>query len=128
MARILLVDDDEDYSQVVKMRLQKEGYEVDWASGGEKAAQVLTDDFNYNLIIMDVEMPEKNGMATLAYLRGHFEKKPGGFNIPVMIATGLVSQRLRDIFTAQRVAGYIQTPFETSDLIDQIEKILVKKG
>ena len=128
MTKILLVDDDEDYSQVVRMRLEKEGYEVNWASGGEKAAQVLTNDFNYDLIIMDVEMPEKNGMATLAYLRSHFEKKPGGFKIPVMIATGLVSQRLRDIFEAQHVAGYIQKPFETGDLIGRIEKILVKKG
>ena len=127
MKKILLIDDDEDYSQIVRMRLQKEGYQVEWAPSGDQAVQVLEKDLGYDLIILDVEMPERNGMATLAHLRGHFEKKPGGFNIPIIIATGLVSARLRDIFTSQKVADYIQKPFEPSDLIGKIEKITVKK-
>ncbi len=128
MTRILLVDDDEDYSQIVRMRLEKEGYQVESVSSGDQAVKTLEKDFNYDIIILDIEMPEKNGMATLAYLRSHFQNKPGGFNIPVMIVTGLVSAKLKEIFTAQRIAGYIQKPFETANLVAQIEKIVVKKG
>ncbi len=128
MKRILLIDDDEDYASVIRMRLEKEGYQVKWSPGCASAIQELEKDFNFGVIILDVEMPERNGLATLAHLRGHFEKRPGGFTIPVMIATGLMSPRLKDIFGAQQVADYIQKPFESSALVEKIEKILAKKS
>ena len=128
MKQILLIDDDEDYASVIRMRLEKEGYQVQWAPGCDSAIKELEKDFNVDVIILDVEMPERNGLATLAHLRGRFEKRPGGFTIPVMIATGLMSPRLKDIFGAQQVADYIQKPFEASTLVGKIEKILAKKS
>ena len=128
MSKILLIDDDEDYSVIIRMRLQKQGYQVERAPGCDKAIELLEKDFGFDVIILDVEMPEKNGLATLAYLKGRFMNRPGGFTIPVMIATGLLSSRLRDIFAAQQVADYIQKPFEISALTERIGTILAKKG
>src|SRR3989338_7760923 len=111
--RILLVDDDEDYASLVRMRLEKEGYQAEWVSGCNDAVKVLEKDFGFYLIILDIQMPDKNGLASLVYLRSHFAMRAGGFAIPVMIATGLHSSRLRDLFTAEGVCDYIQKPFES---------------
>jgi len=103
---------------------------VTWSSGCEKAIEVLDKDFAYDLVILDVEMPQKNGLATLAHLRHHFKapKFPNGFTIPVMVATGLQSARLEDIFASQNVSGYIKKPFESHALVDQIRKIVEAKA
>lgn len=127
MRKLLLVDDDEDYAAVVKMRLEKEGFEIDWVPGCEQAILTLEKNPNVDLIILDVEMPERNGLATLAHLKGHFQGRPGGFKIPVIIATGLMSPKLKEIFASQQVADYVQKPFESSVLVQKIEKILAEK-
>ena len=127
MRRLLLIDDDEDYASIISMRLEKEGYQVKWASSGDLAVQELEKDFGYDVIILDVEMPERNGLATLAHFRGHFNKRLGGFTIPVIVATGLMSPRLKEIFTGEQVSDYIQKPFETSMLVQKIENILAQK-
>ncbi len=128
MRKLLLIDDDEDYTSVVRLRLEKEGYEIECAPSCDAAILILEKDFNFDVVILDVEMPERNGLATLAHFRGHFSKRPNGFSIPVIVATGLMSPRLKDIFAAQQVSDYIQKPFESSALIEKIEKILAKKG
>ena len=129
MNRILLIDDDQDYSSVIRMRLEEEGFEVECDSNPEHAIKRLEKDFEFDLIILDVEMPEKNGLSTLAHFKGHFNtRQPKGFDIPVLVATGLQSSKLRDIFESQRVADYIQKPFESSVLVQKIKGILEKKG
>lgn len=129
MARILLIDDDEDYASIIRMRLEKEGYQVEWDSNPIAAGTRLDHDFHFDLIIMDVEMPEQNGLAGLIHLKSRFDaKRPGGFNIPVMMATGMQSEKLRTIFESQDVADYLHKPFESSELVGKVEKILAKKG
>ena len=123
-----MIDDDEDYSAVICVRLEKEGFEIQWVPSCDAAIALLEKDLGFDCIILDVEMPERNGLATLAHLRSRFSSQPGGFSIPVIVATGLMSPRLKDIFESQAVSDYIQKPFETSVLIGKIEKILAKKG
>lgn len=129
MARLLLIDDDLDYTDVMRARMQKAGYQVESCPGCDEAVQLLEKDMKFDVIILDVEMPARNGMATLTYLRNHFTtpERPGGFTIPVIVATGLQSERLREIIMTQKVADYIQKPFDTSLLIEKIEAVLKKK-
>ena len=129
MSRILLVDDDRDYASIVKLRLQKEGYTVEYDSNPDDAIKRLSSDYAFDLIIMDVQMPEKNGLSGLVHMRGYFAKKrPGGFDIPVIIATGLQSEKLEEIFQAEKISDYIRKPFETENLLNKIEAILTKQG
>lgn len=129
MARVLLIDDNADYASIIRMRLEKEGYQTEWESNPLDAVKRLEQDFDFDLILLDVDMPEQNGLATLIHLKTHFQsRQPGGFTIPVMIATGLQSPKLCSLFQSHNVADYIQKPFESHDLIGKIEKILAKKG
>jgi CheY-like chemotaxis protein len=58
--RILIVDDDESIRQIVHMCLSDEGYEIIEASNGQ-AALALVDDFQPNLILLDLRMPVMDG-------------------------------------------------------------------
>lgn len=127
MRRILIIDDDKDYAELLMIRLTQAGYESEWFNGCEAATKRLDQSMDFDIVVLDVEMPEKNGMATLAYLKNHFKTR--GFNtfpIPVIVATGLQSQELREIFLDEDVADYIQKPFDSTVLTKKIEKILSK--
>lgn len=66
--KILLVDDDEDILDLLEYNLKKEGYEIKTASNGRKAIEVATV-FSPDLIILDVMMPEMDGIETCSEIR-----------------------------------------------------------
>ncbi|MDA8109063.1 MAG: response regulator transcription factor [Betaproteobacteria bacterium] len=70
MARILLADDDVELCRMLQEYLQAEGFSVDTAHDGETAlAKAMTGDFD--LVVLDVMMPRKNGFDVLRELRAH---------------------------------------------------------
>ncbi len=66
--RILIVDDEEDIREILEHNLRKEGYQVETAENG-KLAITLTRSWNPHLILMDVMMPEMDGMETTREIR-----------------------------------------------------------
>ncbi len=68
MARILLVDDDNQIRQMLKMTLEREGYEVLEAENGAIAVRLYKSD-PCDLVITDIVMPEKEGIETIMDLR-----------------------------------------------------------
>ncbi len=70
--RILLVDDEPDILEFIGYNLRKEGYEVSTATNGREALEVATT-FVPHLILLDVMMPEMDGIATCRALRQHPE-------------------------------------------------------
>lgn len=66
--RILIVDDEEDIREILEYNLRKEGYHVETAQNG-KAALTLARSWNPHLILMDVMMPEMDGMETTREIR-----------------------------------------------------------
>ncbi|MBI4388306.1 MAG: response regulator [Candidatus Omnitrophica bacterium] len=136
MRKVLLIDDDQDYASLIRMRLEEKGYHIEYQSNPVDAIKHLEKNFDFDVIILDVQMPERNGLSTLAHLRGHFKMKNPkgkGFDIPIIVATGLQSEKLRDIFESQAVADYLQKPFDSNVLIEKIEKVVAdyhqpKKG
>ena len=66
--KILLVDDDEDILEFIEYNLVKEGYEVETAMNGNEALKKASD-FHPDLILLDVMMPEMDGVETCAKLR-----------------------------------------------------------
>lgn len=67
--RILVVDDEERIRRLLKMYLEKEGYEIDEAEDGEIALRKATAN-DYGLILLDVMLPGIDGMEVLTRLRG----------------------------------------------------------
>jgi two-component system NtrC family response regulator len=69
MKRVLVVDDEANICDVLKMLLEEDGYEVETAGNGRRAIEMLDNAALPDLVISDLKMPEKDGMALLDHLR-----------------------------------------------------------
>ena len=78
MSRILLIDDDNDYRNMIKMWLERAGHEVSEASDGEAGIKLYSQS-HYDLIISDLFMPNIDGVTTVFRLKTEF-------NAPKIIA------------------------------------------
>lgn len=117
--KILLVDDEKDILDLVGFNLEKEGFEVHTATDGKKAVE-LARKIQPDLVLLDVMMPEMDGMETCRILREDPKMKN------VMIA--FLTARGEDY---SQVAGfdagaddYIQKPIKTRILISRIKAML----
>ncbi|HWK46128.1 MAG TPA: response regulator [Stellaceae bacterium] len=75
MPRILIIDDDQAVRFTIQAILQREGYEVVCASDGDQGLRAL-ERVNPHLIITDIIMPNKEGLATIMEIRAHDTKTP----------------------------------------------------
>ncbi len=123
---ILLVDDDSDYSELTRTRLEASGYQVSCVSDGRKATELLKSDYQPSLIIMDIEMPDRNGLTTLININVQRGKKGENAtpHIPVIVATGLQSEKVREIMMAQNINGYLKKPYDSEELIHTVKSLI----
>lgn len=84
MSRILVIEDEPDLSQAVRIKLEKEGYEVLTAENGKQGWDIVKNE-EVNCIILDVVMPHKDGVWFLQKLRADTVKT----KIPVIVFTNL---------------------------------------
>ena len=117
---ILLVDDDPDYLELTRTRLEASGYQVQCASNGRQALELLGGERKPQLIILDLDMPDKNGLTTLIDLGVCDSKQP----IPVIVATGLQGDRMRDIVMARKVSNYLRKPYEAEELLRTVKGLI----
>jgi two-component system OmpR family response regulator len=115
--RLLLVEDDRMIGESVLDLLRAEHYAVDWAMDAETAEAALSSQ-RYDLVLLDLGLPQKDGIETLRWLRARKER------IPVLIATA------RDA-VEQRVAGldagaddYVLKPYALDELLARIRALL----
>ena len=116
-AKILFVEDDPNLSMIVKDYLEMSGYEVDHAPDGEKGLELFYSR-TYNLIILDIMMPKKDGFSTAKEIR---EKN---LDIPIVFLTAktLKEDRLKGFQLG--ADDYITKPFSTEELNLRIQAIL----
>jgi two-component system, OmpR family, copper resistance phosphate regulon response regulator CusR len=115
--RILIAEDDEALARFVRQGLEGEQYHVDVFSDGEQARAAAID-LEYDLLILDLNLPKVDGVAILRQLRS---KKP---SLPVLILT----QRTRVEDRVQCLDGgaddYLPKPFSFSELSARIRALL----
>jgi DNA-binding NtrC family response regulator len=115
--RILVADDEVVILKILQNDLMNEGYSVDIVEDGEKAIDKIKHD-NYDLIILDNKMPKKNGMDVLRYI--NIQK----YNtiVIMMTAYGTITSAVE----AMKLGAYdyISKPFDTSEIIKKVDKIL----
>ncbi len=119
--RLLLAEDDPMIGKSVQIGLKKEGYAVDWVRDGVAAELALANDV-YELLLLDLGLPRKNGLAVLAGLRARKN------TLPVLILTA------RDA-VADRVKGldggaddYLVKPFDLDELTARVRALLRRRG
>ena len=115
--RILLVEDDWMIGEPLLDILRAESYAVDWVRDGDLADAALQSQ-SYDLLLLDLGLPKRDGMSVLRALRGRKQR------LPVLIATA------RDA-VEQRIAGldagaddYVLKPFELDELLARIRALL----
>ncbi|MBH8563428.1 response regulator [Nostoc sp. CENA67] len=118
--RILIIDDEESIQTVVQFGIRMAaGWEVFTASSGPKGIQTAQTE-QPDVILLDVMMPDMDGIATFKALQSHPETE----HIPVIFLTAKAQTSEKRQFHDLGVSGVITKPFNSLDLPDQIAKIL----
>lgn len=117
---ILVVDDFDDTRLLLRTWLQKKGYRVVEAENGNSAVAAAESD-RPDLIIMDVEMPELDGLAATRKIRKltNFEE------VPIVAVSAYGADLYRDHAIAAGCDEYVSTPFEPEEL-EQLIRALIK--
>ncbi len=116
MERIILVDDDEELCELVSEYLSVEGFNVESVNDGESGLQkALSDEFD--LVILDVMLPKKNGFDVLRELRRTSK-------IPVLMLTARGDDMERIVGLEIGADDYLPKPFNPRELVARIRAIL----
>jgi DNA-binding response OmpR family regulator len=115
--RILLVDDEPGLRRTLSDRLRKEGYAVDTAANGDIALEAARKS-HYALIILDLNLPAKDGLQVCHELRRE------GQNVAVLMLTA--RDTIADKITGLKSGAddYMTKPFESAELLARIEALL----
>lgn len=122
MSKILIVDDEKDFVQMVIRILDKEGYEVSYAYRGEDGLEKIKNE-KPDLVILDVMMPDLDGFSVCEKIRGDREWE----TLPIIFLS--VKKADQDILTGLTKGGtdYLTKPFNTEILLKKIEKLLTMR-
>ena len=117
--KILAIDDENDVLLIIKTTLTGEGYKVLTASNGFDGL-ALAEDHKPDIIILDLRMPEMDGMEVLDQLRENEKTE----KTPVIILTGVSDkEKIREALD-KGIIYYIVKPFECQDLVSKVNLAL----
>jgi len=117
---ILLIDDEINLAQVVAVCLESfKGWQVAVANSGKEGLRLL-ETIKPDAILLDVMMPEMDGISVYQNLQNNSETQ----NIPVIFLTAKVQVSDRERFAQLRIVGTIAKPFEPLKIADQIAELL----
>jgi two-component system response regulator QseB len=115
--RILLIEDDAMIGKAVRRGLADAGFAVDWVTDG-RAAELALANGVYDLAILDLGLPKKDGMALLATLRAM------GNAMPVLIASARDTVRDRIAGLEAGADDYVLKPFDLDELVARVRALL----
>ena len=102
MTKIAIIEDDQVISQMYRMKFEADGFEVQLADNG-KHGVALVEEFLPDLILLDLQMPEMNGVEALEIIR----KNDWGKKIPVIILTNLGEEESPRAIRSLGIHSYI---------------------
>lgn len=115
MIKILIVEDEEPISNLIRMNLSKAGYQCTCAFDGKEAADMMAAN-PYDLILLDIMLPKVNGYELLDYAKS--------MDTPVIFITamGTVENKVKGLKNG--ADDYITKPFEIVELLARVETVL----
>jgi two-component system sensor histidine kinase/response regulator len=114
--RILLAEDNPVNQQVASALLLKRGHQVDVVSDGRQAVAAVEREI-YDVVLMDIQMPEMDGFAATAAIRA----LPGREALPIIALTAHALSGERERCLAHGMTGYLAKPFKSHELFALIE-------
>ncbi|HEX5154944.1 MAG TPA: response regulator transcription factor [Parafilimonas sp.] len=118
-ANILLVEDEENLHETLKLNLEMEGYSVTSAYDGSEAMKMVEEEY-FDLIIMDVMLPEMDGISVIENIRLNNN------NVPVLILSAKNTGQDRVLGLKKGADDYLTKPFNLEELLLRVDKLIVK--
>lgn len=119
--RVLLVEDDAMIGEVIRDALKDASYAADWVKSGETALTALVSQ-HYDLVLLDLGLPGKDGLQVLAGIRARDNPVP----LLVITARDGLDDRLRGLDGG--ADDYLLKPFEMAELLARMRAVLRRKG
>lgn len=120
MTKIAIIEDDQAISQMYRMKFEANGFEVQLAHNG-KAGVALVEDFQPDIILLDMQMPEMTGDEALAEIR----KQTGAKTTPVIILTNLGREEAPKGIDDLNISSYIvKADLTPSQVVERVKKTL----
>jgi signal transduction histidine kinase/DNA-binding response OmpR family regulator len=121
--RILLAEDNKINQQFATMLLRKHGYTVDVVDNGHKAVDAVRST-DYDVVLMDVQMPELDGLAATAQIRALGAPKD---NVPIIAITANAMPGAKAEYLAAGMTDYISKPLRPEILFARLAQILPRE-
>ncbi|MBN1573027.1 MAG: response regulator transcription factor [Deltaproteobacteria bacterium] len=118
--RILIVEDEAKVASFIKRGLEEEHYAVDVAEDGKEAV-ALVDSYDYDLAILDIMLPEMDGLSVLSHIRSVGKAMP----VVLLTAKDLVEDKVKGLDMG--ADDYITKPFAFEELLARI-RVLLRRG
>lgn len=117
MPKILIIDDDKDIAELISLILKKEDINSDIKTNPIEALKTIENDFNYDLILLDIMMPELSGTELCTKIRDKV-------NVPIIFLSA--KSELVDKMVGYEIGGddYITKPFDNTELVLKIKSHL----
>jgi two-component system alkaline phosphatase synthesis response regulator PhoP len=116
---ILLVEDEENLQEALKLNLELEGYSVSSSFDGASALQIIHQE-HFDLIILDVMLPELDGISVCESIRLQ------GLTIPILILSAKNSSSDRVLGLKKGADDYLTKPFNLEELLLRVNKLIIK--
>ena len=119
--RVLLVDDEVDFTEILAERMRNREMEVDTADSGEKAIEMVNDKY-YDAIILDLAMPGMDGLETLKNILSDSPDQQ------IIFLTGYASVPKSVEAIKQGAVEFLEKPANINQLIEMVKQAQLKKA
>ena len=119
--RVLLIEDDRDLAQALTAALSPRGFAVDLARSGDEADAYLQHG-DYAAVLLDLGLPDEDGLALLHRLRGRGDTRP----VLILTARGAIDARIRGL--NEGADDYLVKPFDVDELHARLLAVLRRQG
>jgi DNA-binding response OmpR family regulator len=122
MTKIAIIEDDSAIHQMYRMKFENEGFDVQLAGDGRTGVE-LVKTFRPDLVLLDMQMPEVDGLAALRQIR----KEEWGKNTPVIILTNLGIEESPKELQSLGISGYIvKADLTPRQVVARVKETLAK--
>ena len=122
MEKILIVDDEPPIIKLLSIRLKRKNYDVSYAENGLECIE-KANKFNPDLILMDIKMPECDGIKAFALLKESEKTR----EIPVIFMTAFPTREYITKVNEMGAKDCISKPFISEDFEERIKQVLAEK-
>jgi two-component system, OmpR family, response regulator VicR len=122
--KVVYIEDEEDMISLVRLILERKGYEIKGATGGREGLEIINE-YKPDLVLLDLMMPDIDGWDVYQQMKSDELLR----DIPVIIVTAK-AQNIDKVLGLHiaKVDDYISKPFSPNELVESIERVLNQKN